>query len=45
MMLKVGENDTFAAAGSPSIAFASPKSSTFTFPSGAIFTLAGFRSR
>ena len=30
---------------SVSNAFASPKSSTFTLPSGVIFTLAGFRSR
>jgi hypothetical protein len=29
--------------GKPSRAFDKPKSSTFTFPSGVIFTLAGFR--
>ena len=35
-------------AGSPSgpqIAFAKPKSSTFTLPCGVTFTLAGFKSR
>ena len=41
----VGEFDRAAFAGSFSNAFASPKSSTFTLPSGVIFTFAGFRSR
>ena len=33
------------AAGDASIAFANPKSSTFTVPSGRIFTFDGLRSR
>ena len=44
-MLSVGDCERLAFDGSVSNAFASPKSSTFTFPSGVIFTLAGFRSR
>jgi len=41
----IGEFDSDALAGAFSIAFASPKSSTFTLPWGVILTLAGFRSR
>jgi hypothetical protein len=46
----VGEADTSDIAAGPaplagSIAFASPKSSTFTVPSGVILMFAGFRSR
>ena len=44
-MLNVGEFESDAFAGAFSMAFASPKSRTFTLPWGVIFTLAGFRSR
>ena len=44
--VNVGELRTFALAEpAGSIAFASPKSSTFTVPSGRTLTLAGLRSR
>ena len=39
------ERAALTAATSPSIAFANPKSSTFTVPSGRSLILAGFRSR
>ena len=39
-----GESDTVALAGSVSKIFASPKSSTFTVPSGRSLMFAGFRS-
>jgi len=42
-MLMVGESSVYAV-GVPPI-FASPKSSTFTLPSGRILTLPGLRSR
>jgi hypothetical protein len=47
---RVGDWDTEAeealpSPASPAQALASPKSRTFTFPSGVSFTLAGFRSR
>ena len=45
IMLSVGEFAMCAAAGAVSIAFARPKSRTFTFSSGVILTLAGLRSR
>ena len=42
----VGDCDAFGdAAPAGSIAFANPKSSTFTVPSARTFTFAGFRSR
>jgi hypothetical protein len=44
-ILIVGEFDNVELADVLSIAFAKPKSSTFTLPSGVILTLAGFRSR
>ena len=44
-MLSVGESDPSASAASPSNAFARPKSSTLTAPSGVTLILAGFRSR
>ena len=47
-LVRVGEWDMFdceAAAVSPAQALARPKSSTFTFPFGVSFTLAGLRSR
>ncbi len=43
-MLSVGEFSDCGAAGAASI-FASPKSSTFTEPSGLILTFPGFSSR
>ena len=43
--LIVGELARFALASSPARAFARPKSSTFTLPSGVTLTLAGLRSR
>src|SRR4029453_12369918 len=45
IMLSVGEWEELPDVFSFSITFARPKSSTFTWPSGAIFTFAGFRSR
>ena len=44
-MLNVGEFDRVAPSAASRNAFASPKSSTFTLPSGVILMLAGFRSR
>ena len=41
----VGANDMFAALASGWSAFARPKSSTFTVPSGRTFPLGCFRSR
>jgi hypothetical protein len=48
--VRVGDNERSCAPESPDIgsavsAFAKPKSSTLTRPSGVIFTFAGFRSR
>ena len=43
-MLSVGEFERLASAPSPMNAFASPKSSTFTLPSGVTLMFAGFRS-
>ena len=43
--LIVGDCDGSPSDGSSPSAFASPKSSTFTLPSGVTFTFAGFRSR
>ena len=45
IMLSVGESDMLLAVRSFSIAFARPKSSTFTLSSGVILTFAGLRSR
>jgi hypothetical protein len=44
-ILSVGELLMSTGEGSSANAFAKPKSSTFTFPSGVNFTLAGFKSR
>ncbi len=44
-MLNVGEFERLASAPSPMNAFAKPKSSTLTLPSGVTLTLAGLRSR
>jgi hypothetical protein len=44
-MLIVGEFERLMATVSFSNAFASPKSSTFAFPSAVIMTFAGLRSR
>ena len=43
--ISVGEFETVVCTAVLSIAFANPKSSTLTFPSGVSFTLAGLRSR
>ncbi len=45
MPINVGEFDKTGDACSCSIAFANPKSRTFTLPSEVIFTFAGFKSR
>ena len=44
MRMLSGESDTLALAGCVSKIFASPKSSTFTVPSGRSLMFAGFRS-
>ena len=41
----VGDSDPLVPLASGVAAFASPKSNTFTVPSGRTLTLAGFRSR
>ena len=44
-MLNVGEFDKLTSTPSPANAFANPKSSTFTLPSGVTLMFPGFKSR